>query len=91
MKYRMENLKQFCEKEPYWTGFFTGVLIGSFLAGPILFIMSLLRGDYKPPVKFEAIGTYKNCEIVRFAPEDSVQHHYLTYCPNTTNTTNRSK
>lgn len=81
-KVTMSKFKDFCETQHYWTGFLTGIIVGSFFAVPIIAIVFSLKSDYTSP-ETEVITKYKECDIVRFAPNDGANYHYFLDCSTT--------
>jgi hypothetical protein len=68
-------------RQDYYRAVLLGVVIGmGFLS---LFVLINPGGDVKPvepDQKFEVVDTYKECDIVRYTPDNSARYSYFLDC-----------
>lgn len=62
-------------------GFGLGVTIGTLIGVMITTWAFSVTNPKEPPKKFEVVDTYKNCEVVRYTPSDSINYHFFLDCP----------
>ena len=52
--------------------------------GGIILLISLLLQSQNPPVETQStkvVGTYKDCDILRYTPDHSAKYYYFLDCP----------